>query len=92
MLYHVDVGERVSKRQCPTVIVSNAGRTRHEVLSPVDGFVMTRRDRQFVRRGEDVINLLRTRFHDCCVSLIISKRSDQENRRLQIRSRRGHSQ
>ena len=59
ILYHVSVGEWVSKGQRLALILSNAGMTPHEVLCPFDGLVMTRRDRRFARRGEDVIKVLR---------------------------------
>jgi predicted deacylase len=59
ILYHVSVGEWVSEGQRLAMILSNAGMTPHEVLSPFDGLVMTRRDRRFARRGEDVIKVLR---------------------------------
>jgi uncharacterized protein len=59
VLYCVDVCELVSAGQCVARIVGEAGTPQHEILAPADGFVMTRRERRFLRKGEDVLKILR---------------------------------
>jgi predicted deacylase len=59
VLYCVDVCERVSAGQCVARIVGEAGTPHHEILAPADGFVMTRRERRFLRKGDDVLKILR---------------------------------
>jgi predicted deacylase len=59
VLYCVDVCELVSAGQCVARIVGEAGTPHHEILAPADGFVMTRRERRYLRKGEDVLKILR---------------------------------
>lgn len=59
VLYEVDVGDWVRKGQRIAVVVTEPGAKGQEILSPFDGHVMTRRDRRFVRLGDDVIKVLR---------------------------------
>ncbi|AXI41445.1 succinylglutamate desuccinylase/aspartoacylase family protein [Sulfitobacter sp. SK011] len=59
ILYDVLIGDWVTKGQRLAVILSEPGSAHHEILSPFDGQVMTRRDRRFARRGDDVIKVLR---------------------------------
>ena len=59
VLYCVDVCEQVSAGQCVARIVGEAGTPHHEILAPGNGFVMTRRERRFLRKGEDVLKILR---------------------------------
>jgi predicted deacylase len=59
LLYDVSVGDWVTEGQRLATVLSEVGVEPYEVRSPFDGLVMTRRDRRFVRRGEDVIKVLR---------------------------------
>ncbi|MGI9367823.1 MAG: hypothetical protein ACR2O2_03205 [Ruegeria sp.] len=59
ILYDVQIGDWVTKGQRLAVILSEPGTAQHEVLSPYDGLVMTRRNHRFARRGDDVIKVLR---------------------------------
>ncbi|WP_058279883.1 succinylglutamate desuccinylase/aspartoacylase domain-containing protein [Ruegeria denitrificans] len=59
LLYDVNVGDWVKKGQRLAVVMSEPGEKNQEILSPFDGQIMTRRDRRFVRRGDDVIKVLR---------------------------------
>jgi len=59
ILYDVGIGDWVRKGQRLAVILSEPGTAHHEIRSPFDGQVMTRRDRRFARRGDDVIKVLR---------------------------------
>ena len=59
VLYDVDVGDWVKEGQRLAVVVSEPSTKGQEILSPFDGQVMTRRDRRFVRVGDDVIKVLR---------------------------------
>lgn len=59
LLFDVKVGDWVKKGERLAVVVSEAGTDHHEIRSPFDGMVMTRRDRRFTRRGENVIKILR---------------------------------
>jgi predicted deacylase len=59
LLYDVEIGDWVTERQRLAVVLSEPGTVHHEILSPFDGQVMTRRDRRFARRGDDVIKVLR---------------------------------
>ena len=61
LLFDVAIGDWVTEGQRLAVVLSDAGAAHHEVLAPFEGMVMTRRDRRFVRRGEDVIKVLRHR-------------------------------
>ena len=57
LLLDVKVGDWVKKDDRLAVVVSDAGTTHHEILSPFDGLVMTLRDRRFTRRGESVMKV-----------------------------------
>jgi predicted deacylase len=59
LLYDVDIGDWVKEGQRLAVVLSEPGTVDHKILSPFDGQVMTRRDLRFVRRGDDVIKVLR---------------------------------
>jgi len=59
LLYDVKIGDWVAEGQRLAVVLSEPGTAHHEILSPFDGQVMTRRDRRFARRGDDVIKVLR---------------------------------
>ena len=59
VLYRVELGEWVSAGQCVARILGEAGSPHHEILAPANGFVMTRRERRFLRKGEDVLKILR---------------------------------
>lgn len=59
ILYDVEIGDWVKKGQRLVVIVSDPAVSRHEIVSPFDGQVMTRREVRFARRGDDVIKVLR---------------------------------
>jgi predicted deacylase len=59
LLYDVETGDWVTKGQRLAVVLSEPGTVQHEIRSPFDGQVMTRRDRRFARRGDDVIKVLR---------------------------------
>ena len=59
VLYCVDICEWVSAGQCVARIVGEAGMPHHEILAPADGFVMTKRERRYLRKGEDVLKILR---------------------------------
>ena len=59
LLYDVEIGDWVREGQRLAVVLSYAGAAHHEVLAPFDGQVMTRRDRRFARRVDDVIKVLR---------------------------------
>jgi len=61
LLFDVAIGDWVTEGQRLAVVLSEAGAAHHEVLSPFEGLVMTRRDRRVVRRGDDVIKVLRHR-------------------------------
>jgi len=59
LLYDVEIGDWVKEGQRLLVVLSEPGKDHHEIRSPFDGQVMTRRDVRFVRRGDDVIKVLR---------------------------------
>ena len=59
LLYDVEIGDWVTEGQRLAVVLSEPGTVHHEIRSPFDGQVMTRRDRRFARRGDDVIKVLR---------------------------------
>ena len=59
VLYHVEVTDLVKAGQCVASIISEAGMPHHPILAPADGVVVTRRERRFLRKGEDVIKILR---------------------------------
>ncbi len=59
LLYDVEIGDWVTEGQRLASVLSEPGTVGHEILAPFDGQVMTRRDRRFVRRGDDVIKVLR---------------------------------
>jgi hypothetical protein len=59
LLYDVDIGDWVTQGQRLAVVLSEPGTMHHEIRSPFDGQVMTRRDRRLARRGDDVIKVLR---------------------------------
>ncbi len=59
VLYEVDIGDWVQEGQRLAVVVSEPGASHHEIISPFDGQVMTRREVRFVRKGDDVIKVLR---------------------------------
>ncbi len=59
ILYDVRIGDWVSEGQRLAIILSEPGTAQHEVRSPFDGLVMTRRNSRFARRGDDVIKVLR---------------------------------
>jgi predicted deacylase len=59
VLYDVGIGDWVAEGQRLAVVLSDAGTTRHEIRSPFEGLVMTRRDRRLARRGEEIIKVLR---------------------------------
>lgn len=59
LLYDVEIADWVTEGQRLVVVVSESGTVHHEIRSPFDGQVMTRRDRRFARRGDDVIKVLR---------------------------------
>lgn len=59
LLYDVEIGDWVTEGQRLAVVLSEPGTAHHEIRSPFDGQVMTRRDRRFARRGDDVIKVLR---------------------------------
>jgi len=67
LLYDVSVGDWVTEGQRLATVLSEVGVEPYEVRSPFDGLVMTRRDRRFVRRGEDVIKVLRHPRSGSCV-------------------------
>lgn len=59
VLYDVAIGDKVTEGQRLATIVSEPGNVGPAIRSPFDGRIMTRRDRRFVRRGDDVIKVLR---------------------------------
>ena len=59
LLYDVEIGDWVTEGQRLAVVLSGTGTVHHEIRSPFEGLVMTRRDRRFVRRGGDIIKVLR---------------------------------
>lgn len=59
LLYDVEVGDWVKKGQRLVTVLSEPAVAHHEVHSPFDGQVMTRREVRFARRGDDVIKVLR---------------------------------
>ncbi len=59
LLYDVAVGDWVTEGQRLAVVLSEAGKEHHEVRAPFEGLVMTRRDRRFARRGDEIIKVLR---------------------------------
>ena len=59
VLYCVEVGDKVRAGQCVARIVSEAGMPHHQILAPADGTVITRRERRFLRKGEDVLKILK---------------------------------
>lgn len=59
LLYDVEIGDWVTKGQRLAVVLSEPGTVHHEIQSPFDGQVMTRRDQRFARRADDVIKVLR---------------------------------
>ena len=59
LLFDVEVGDWVKEGQRLAVVLSEPGTEGHEIRSPFDGQVMTRRDLRFIRRGDDVIKVLR---------------------------------
>lgn len=58
VLYDVTIGDWVSEGQRLATVVSEPGNAGHAIRSPFDGRIMTRRDRRFVRQGDDVIKVL----------------------------------
>lgn len=62
VLYDVEIGDWVVEGQRLAVVMSEPGIGYHEILSPFDGQVMTRRDRRLARRGDAVIKVLRHPF------------------------------
>jgi predicted deacylase len=60
VLYDVDVGDRVVPGQRVAQILPDAGAPRRDVTAPAAGFVLARRDRRFLRRGDDVLTIVRT--------------------------------
>ncbi|EEW23719.1 hypothetical protein Rsw2DRAFT_3346 [Rhodobacter ferrooxidans] len=62
-VFDVTVGDWVSEGDRLAVVLPVAGTEPHEIVSPFDGLVMTRRDRRFTRRGENVIKVLRQGSH-----------------------------
>ena len=65
VLYDAEVGDRVSRGQRVARILGAAGLAHYEILAPFDGVVITRRERRFLRRGEDVLKILQL---SCCRS------------------------
>jgi hypothetical protein len=59
LLYGVNCGDWVVEGQTLVSVLCDAGDEPHEVRAPFAGLVMTRRDRRFARRGDDVIKVLR---------------------------------
>jgi hypothetical protein len=59
VLYEVEVGDRATAGQRVAPVLSEAGAARHEVLAPAEGYVLARRDRRFLRRGDNVLTILR---------------------------------
>jgi predicted deacylase len=59
VLYDVGVGDRVAPGQRIARILPDAGSPRHDVTAPAAGFVLARRDRRFLRRGDDVLTIVR---------------------------------
>ena len=59
VLYHVEVSEPVKAGQWVASIITEAGMPHHKILAPADGIVVTRRERRFLRKGEDVIKILK---------------------------------
>jgi len=59
LLFDVDIEDWVTKGQRLAVVVSEPGTEYHEIKSPFDGKVMTRRDQRFARRGDYIIKVLR---------------------------------
>ena len=59
ILYDVGFGDWVKEGQRLVVVLSEPGLANHEICSPFDGQVMTRREVRFARRGDDVIKVLR---------------------------------
>jgi predicted deacylase len=59
VLYDVDVGDQVAPGQRVAQIVPDAGAPRHDVRAPAAGLVLARRDRRFLRRGDDVLTIVR---------------------------------
>ena len=59
VFYCVEVNDQVSAGQCVARILSEAGAPQHEILAPASGVVVTRRERRFLRKGEDVLKILR---------------------------------
>ena len=59
LLLEVEVGDWVRQGQRLAVIVTEAGTSRHDLLSPHDGLVVTRRELRFLRRGDYAVKVLR---------------------------------
>ena len=59
VLYCVEVCDRVSAGQCVARILGEARAPHHDILAPANGVVVTRRERRFLRKGEDVLKILR---------------------------------
>lgn len=59
LLYNIGVGERVSNGQLVATILPEAGSPPHEIRAPFEGIVLSRRAVRFLRRGSDVLTLLR---------------------------------
>lgn len=59
VLFEAAVGDWVTAGQRVAQVLSEAGSPRHEVLAPAEGMVMTRRDRRVLRRGDEVLKILR---------------------------------
>ncbi len=59
VLYCVNVNDQVFAGQCVARILSEAGDPQHEILAPANGIVVTRRERRFLRKGEDVLKIIR---------------------------------
>jgi predicted deacylase len=59
VLYDVDVGDWVAAGQRLAQILPEAGTPRHDVTAPAEGYVLARRDRRFLRRGDDVLTIVR---------------------------------
>ena len=59
VLYEVEICDWVKSGQRLAVVVSKPGAPHQEIISPFDGQVMTRREVRFVRKGDDVIKVLR---------------------------------
>lgn len=59
LLYNIGVGDRVSDGQLLARILPEAGSPAHEIRAPFRGIVLSRRAVRFLRRGSDVLTLLR---------------------------------